>query len=95
MSLLTDETGKELGIATVAQDISERKKAEEERLSLQKKLDQVEKDDSLARMAGAVAHNFNNMLAAIIGNLELAMLELAWEHFPGLCAFVKRRYSEK
>jgi len=77
MSLLTNETGKELGIATVAQDITERKKAEAERLSLQKRLDQVEKDDSLTRMAGAVAHNFNNMLSVIIGNLELAMLDLA------------------
>jgi len=37
----------------------------------------VEKAESLSRMAGAVAHHFNNLLGAVIGNLELAQMNLA------------------
>jgi len=42
---------------------------------LEKRLMQAQKAESLGRMAGAIAHHFNNMLAAVIGNLELASLE--------------------
>ncbi len=37
---------------------------------------QLQKSESLGRMAGAIAHHFNNQLGAVIGNLELALLEL-------------------
>ena len=37
---------------------------------------QLQKAESLDCMAGAIAHNFNNMLAVVMGNLELALLEL-------------------
>jgi signal transduction histidine kinase len=37
------------------------------------RLHQVEKEESLGRMAGAIAHHFNNMLGAVMGNLELAL----------------------
>jgi PAS domain S-box-containing protein len=60
-------------------DITERKRVEEERLQLTQRLHQVLKAESLARMAGAIAHHFNNMLGAVIGNLELAMGELPHE----------------
>lgn len=43
------------------------------RKSTQEKALQLHKTESLARMAGAVAHNFNNMLAVVIGNLEIVM----------------------
>jgi PAS domain S-box-containing protein len=55
-------------------DLTERKQAEKERLLLEQRLQQVQKSESLARMAGAIAHNFNNMLCAAMGNLELALL---------------------
>ena len=59
----------------VVSDISESKRAEEE-----KKLDahrqQLQKAESLGRMAGAIAHHFNNYLMAVTGNLELAMGDL-------------------
>jgi PAS domain S-box-containing protein len=47
-----------------------------ERLEMERRKNQIEKTESVSRMAGAVAHNFNNMLAAVIGNLELAMEDL-------------------
>ncbi len=62
----------------VVSDIAERKRAE--RAEEDKKLDaqdrQLQKTESLARMAGAIAHHFNNYLMAVTGNLELAMGDL-------------------
>jgi PAS domain S-box-containing protein len=46
-----------------------------ERLELEQQARQIEKAESLRRMAGSIAHNFNNMLGVVIGNLELAMLD--------------------
>jgi nitrogen-specific signal transduction histidine kinase/ActR/RegA family two-component response regulator len=54
-------------------DITGRKRAEAERIGLEYRLQQAQKAESLARMAGAIAHNFNNMLGAALGNLELAL----------------------
>ncbi len=57
-------------------DITKLKKMEEERLNFERRLQQIEKAESLSRMAEAVAHNFNNMLAVVVGNLELALQDL-------------------
>lgn len=53
-------------------DITDRKLLEKERAELQAKQGRLEKTASLHRMAGAIAHNFNNQLAVVLGNLELA-----------------------
>lgn len=57
---------------TVVSDISDRKHHEEERLAFERELQQTQKVESLARMAGAIAHHFNNQLAVVMMNLELA-----------------------
>jgi PAS domain S-box-containing protein len=49
-------------------DLTERKKTRDQQSRL-------EKAESLGRMAGAVAHHYNNLLSIVIGNLELAMLD--------------------
>lgn len=58
-------------------DVTEQKQLEAEHRRLEQRLQQIHKAESLARMAGAVAHHFNNMLAVILGNLELARENLS------------------
>ncbi len=53
-------------------DISERKRAEAERLRLESRIMHAQKLESLGVLAGGIAHDFNNILMAILGNVELA-----------------------
>ncbi len=54
-------------------DINERKLAEEKNEKLQAQLTQAQKMESVGRLAGGVAHDFNNMLGVILGNVELVL----------------------
>ena len=61
-------------------DLSERKKAQEEREKLQAQLYQAQKMESVGRLAGGIAHDFNNVLGAILGIAELMLHEIAPAH---------------
>ncbi len=55
----------------IEHDLTMRKKAEAERNELEQQLRQKYKMEAVGLMAGGIAHNFNNNLAIILGNLEL------------------------
>ena len=71
----TDENGNAVYIG-VGHDITDRKKAEEDRLSLERQLLQAQKLESLGVLAGGIAHDFNNILTSIIGNADLALMRI-------------------
>ncbi|MFO7910540.1 MAG: PAS domain S-box protein [Desulfotignum sp.] len=55
------------------EDITERKKAEEERIKLEKHLHQAQKMESIGSLAGGIAHDFNNLLFPIVGLSEMML----------------------
>ena len=61
---------------TVEHDITERKLAEEEHRKLEAQVQQAQKLESLGVLAGGIAHDFNNLLMAILGNADLALVDL-------------------
>jgi PAS domain S-box-containing protein len=69
-----------IGSVIVARDVSEVKKNEEARKKLEIELKQVQKMEAIGQLAGGVAHDFNNMLAVIMGHVELAMHGIDAEH---------------
>jgi signal transduction histidine kinase/CheY-like chemotaxis protein len=68
-----DSRGKVIETIGVGRDISERKRAEADREKLQNQLIHAQKMESVGRLAGGVAHDFNNMLSVILGYTELAL----------------------
>lgn len=71
-AVFRDDQGRPLGIIGTMHDITSQRQQEEARLLRERRRQQIRKTESLNRMAGAVAHRFNNYLSAVLGNLELA-----------------------
>ncbi len=74
-----DEAGEVVMITEHIRDITERKRAVEEKEKLKAQLHQAERMEAIGTLAGGIAHDFNNILAAIIGYTELAKTHMPEE----------------
>jgi len=72
---IRDAQGAVVGFLAIMRDVSERKRAEQERARLEAQLQQAQKLESIGTLAGGIAHDFNNILAIITGYTELALLK--------------------
>jgi PAS domain S-box-containing protein len=68
----TLENGKVVRVSGNIIDITEEKRAEEDRRKLERELEIARKRESLGTMAGGIAHQFNNLLTVVLGHIELA-----------------------
>jgi two-component system cell cycle sensor histidine kinase/response regulator CckA len=73
---LHNQAGAVVGVVLAFHDISEQKRAEEERLLWERQLLETQKLESLGVLAGGIAHDFNNLLTGILGNASLVLNDL-------------------
>ena len=78
-TVIFNEKGKAYLIEGIIRDITERKKAEEEKEKLERQLRQKQKLEAVGTMAGGIAHDFNNILSAVIGYTYLALNDIPEE----------------
>ncbi len=67
---LYDVDGQVMGMVIAFRDMTEKRRVEEERLK-------TSKLESIALLSGGIAHDYNNLLTAIMGNLSLAQMSVA------------------
>jgi len=71
--MLYDAAGRFQHVDGLLTDVTDRKAAEEERRRLEEQLLQAQKMEAVGRLAGGVAHDFNNILTAILGYCDMAL----------------------
>ena len=75
-TVLYDKSGEAIRLIGVNRDQTDEVLARLERDNLSEQLLQAQKMESVGRLAGSIAHDFNNVLSIIVGNAELARLDL-------------------
>lgn len=71
-----DLNGSLISYDGIVRDVTERKKAVEEREKLEEHLRQAHKMEAVGQLAGGIAHDFNNILSAIIGYASLLRMKM-------------------
>ncbi len=76
---LNSQDGQLVGWLVVVRDITDRLRAEDERVALDRRLQEQQHTESLTLLAGGLAHDFNNLLAGIMGNADMLTMRLPAE----------------
>src|SRR5437879_5518691 len=77
---LTDEHGQVSGLTGVGRDVTERQRAEQVLRQRESEMRQLQKIEAIGRLAGGVAHDFNNVLTVVIGRCQLLLARYQPEH---------------
>ena len=74
---IRDESGALIGFTKITRDLTERREAQQALDKAQEQVFHTQKLEAIGKLTGGVAHDFNNILAAIIGSLNLAKRRMA------------------
>ncbi len=74
---IRDDDGELIGFTKITRDLTERKKAQEALEASREQFFQSQKMEAIGKLTGGVAHDFNNILAAILGSLRIAQKRIA------------------
>ncbi|MGE0740359.1 MAG: PAS domain S-box protein [Hyphomonadaceae bacterium] len=85
---IRDRDGDLIGFAKITRDVTERYNAQRELEAAREALTQAQKMEMVGQLTGGLAHDFNNMLAGIIGALNLLQRRIAAQRFDDTARYI-------